>query len=299
MGHHHHHHHHGDTKNIRLAFFLNLGFTLLEIIGGFYVNSVAIVSDAVHDLGDSLALGTAWYLETKSKKGASDTFSFGYQRLSLLGALLNAIILIVGAIFVVREAIERLVAPEEVDAQGMVVFAIIGILVNGYAAWKLAGETSLNQKLISWHLIEDVLGWVAVLIGALIMTFYGVPWLDAVLSIGISLFILINVVRQLKKVLRILVQAVPKEVDLAQLKKEVLAIKDVASLHSTHLWSLDGEQLVFSTHIRTHGTVALSRNQEIKSEVLQLLSRYHLACATLQIESADEACVFEIEQCKT
>jgi len=141
-----HHHHHGGS-NLKLAFFLNLAFTIFEIIGGFYVNSVAIISDAIHDLGDSLSLGMAWYLEEKSKKEADENFSYGYQRFSLLGALINSVILILGSVFVIREAILRLLHPEPTEAVGMIVFAVVGVLVNGYAAWKLSSGHSLKVGL--------------------------------------------------------------------------------------------------------------------------------------------------------
>ncbi|MFV0269668.1 MAG: cation diffusion facilitator family transporter, partial [Draconibacterium sp.] len=160
MGSHHHHEHNHSGKKLKVAFFLNLGFTVFEIFGGLYVNSVAILSDAIHDLGDSLSLGTAWYLDKKSKKGADSKFSFGYVRFSLLGALINSLVLIGGSVYVIYEAVGRILEPEHSDAGGMIVFALIGIAVNGYAAWKMSGGSSLNEKVVSWHLMEDVLGWV-------------------------------------------------------------------------------------------------------------------------------------------
>ena len=175
---HHHHHEHQSGKNLRIAFFLNLAFTILEIIGGFYVNSIAILSDAIHDLGDSLSLGTSWYLDNKSKKGADSKFSFGYRRFSLLGALINSVVLIAGSIYVITEAVGRLMEPQHSDANGMIIFAIIGVAVNGYAAWKLSGGKSLNERVVSWHLIEDVLGWVAVLIVAIVIRFWDIHYLD-------------------------------------------------------------------------------------------------------------------------
>lgn len=170
MGH-NHSHNHTSTKNIKIAFYLNLCFTILEIIGGIYVNSIAIISDAIHDLGDTISLGTAWYLDVKSKKKADKKFSFGYNRFSLLGALISSIILIAGSIYVINEAIGRILNPEHTDAQGMMIFAIIGVFVNGYAAWKLSSGKSMNEKVASWHLLEDVLGWVAVLVVAIILNF--------------------------------------------------------------------------------------------------------------------------------
>ncbi|MEZ4688280.1 MAG: cation diffusion facilitator family transporter, partial [Bacteroidia bacterium] len=176
-----HDHHHTHSNNLKTAFFLNLAFTVFELIGGMYVNSVAIISDAIHDLGDSLSLGTAWYLDRKARQKADHRFSFGYSRFSLLGALINSLVLIAGSIFVIQEAIGRIIEPEHSDARGMMVFAIIGIAVNGYAAWKMSGGKSLNEKVVSWHLLEDVLGWVAVLVVAIVLQFKDIHYLDPVL----------------------------------------------------------------------------------------------------------------------
>ena len=155
---HDHHHHHGSETNIKAAFFLNLAFTIFELIGGLYVNSVAILSDALHDMGDSLSLGLSWYLEKKSKQTGNKKYTFGYQRFSLLGALINSVVLIIGSGFVIYEALQRMAAPEPTDAKGMLFFAIIGVVVNGWAAFKLGKGSSLNEKVLQWHLLEDVLG---------------------------------------------------------------------------------------------------------------------------------------------
>ena len=160
--HHHghgHHHHHGG--NIRVAFWLNTGFAILELIGGFYTNSVAILSDALHDLGDSLSLGTAWYFERKSKQKRDAIYTYGYQRFSLVWAFINSIILIVGSVLILKEAFGRLFAPEHPDTTGMMIFAVFGILVNGAAMLRLKRGESINEKVISLHFLEDVLGWAA------------------------------------------------------------------------------------------------------------------------------------------
>ena len=223
MGH-NHSHNHTSTKNIKIAFYLNLCFTILEIIGGIYVNSIAIISDAIHDLGDTISLGTAWYLDVKSKKKADKKFSFGYNRFSLLGALISSVILIGGSIYVINEAIGRILNPEHTDAQGMMIFAIIGVFVNGYAAWKLSGGKSMNEKVASWHLLEDVLGWVAVLVVAIILNFKDIHYLDPALSLLITIYILWNVIKRLKETLFIFLQGVPKDIDVNQIKSQIFNI---------------------------------------------------------------------------
>ena len=163
----HHHDHHGDVKNIKVAFFLNFGFAIIEIIGGFLTNSVAILSDAVHDLGDSLSLGLAWYFQKYSRKKSDSTYTYGYRRFSLVGALANSLVLIVGSILILTEAIPRIFNPQQAHPQGMMMLAVLGIAVNGVAMLRLRRGKSLNEKVVSLHLMEDVLGWIAVLVGAI------------------------------------------------------------------------------------------------------------------------------------
>ena len=152
---HSHTHGHGDEdRAIGMAFWLNFTFTIIEFVGGLMVNSVAILSDAVHDLGDTLAIGMGWVLGKVSRKQADQRFSYGYQRLSVLAALLNALVLIAGSIFVISEAIPRLWAPEMPNATGMLALAILGVTVNGIGAWRLLRQSSLNASVIRWHLLE-------------------------------------------------------------------------------------------------------------------------------------------------
>lgn len=287
---HNHSHENQSGKNLKIAFFLNLGFTVLEIIGGFYVNSVAILSDAVHDLGDSLSLGTSWYLDHKSKQGASKNFSFGYTRFSLLGALINSLVLIAGSIYVVYEAIGRLIEPEHSDADGMIIFAIIGVLVNGYAAYKLSGGKSMNEKVVSWHLIEDVLGWVAVLIVGIVLKFEDIQYLDPALSLLITIYILYNVVKRLKDTLFIFLQGAPKDIDINEVKDKILAIKNIDSLHHTHIWSLEGEKHVFTTHIKLKNIKKFEQLLQIKKEVKALLKDYQFEHYTVETELDEETC---------
>ena len=192
----HIHTHHGDVKNIKIAFFLNLGFSIVEIIGGFLTNSVAILSDAVHDLGDSFSLGLAWYFQKFSRKQRDKNFTYGYKRFSLVGALINSIVLIAGSVLILSEAIPRIFNPQQADAGGMFLLAILGIIVNGIAVVRLRKGSSLNEKVVSLHMLEDVLGWSAVLIGAIIMKFTNLYIIDPILSVLISFFILFNVFKK-------------------------------------------------------------------------------------------------------
>jgi len=286
-------HIHSNSKsgeNLKIAFFLNLAFTILELFGGYYVNSVAIISDAVHDLGDSLALGTAWYLDKKSKQKSNSNFSFGYARFSLLGALINSLVLIAGSIFVIYEAVGRILEPQHSDANGMIVFAIFGILVNGFAAWKISKGKSLNEKVVSWHLLEDLLGWMAVLIVAIILKFNDIHYLDPALSLLITAYILWGVISRLKETLFIFLQGVPKEIDLKKIEQEILAIDSIQSLHHTHIWSLEGEQHVFSSHLVLKNIESFNELEACKAAVQKTLKKYNFQHYTLQTELDGKSC---------
>lgn len=295
MGSHHHHHHHDSGKNLKIAFFLNLAFTVFEIIGGIFTNSIAIISDAIHDLGDSLSLGTAWYLDHKSKQGKNHKYSFGYARFSLLGALINSLVLIAGSVYVINEAIKRISHPEVSDAKGMLIFALFGIAVNGFAAWKMSHGKSLNEKVVSWHLIEDVLGWVAILIGAVILNFKEVPYLDPAMSLLITAYILWGVIGRLKETLFVFLQGVPKEIDLLQIEKELLGINGVNSLHHTHIWSLEGEHHVFSTHLKLEKVASFDEIKSIKQSSKIVLEPYAFKHVTIETELEDEECMLSNE----
>ncbi len=288
MGHHHDHHH--SSNNIKVAFFLNFAFTILEIIGGLYVNSIAIISDAIHDLGDTISLGTSWYLEEKSYKKSDNKFSFGYKRFSLLGALINSVILIVGSLYVINEAVGRILEPEHTDAKGMIFFAVIGVLVNGYAAWKLSGGKTMNEKVASWHLVEDVLGWVAVLVVAIILNFKDIHYLDPALSLLITIYILWNVIIRLKQTLFIFLQGVPEELDVNEIESKILNIDFVNSIHHMHIWSLEGEHNVFTAHIKIDDNSNLNDFIKVKSDVKNILKKYKFEHYTVEVEFNDENC---------
>lgn len=289
----HNHHHHRSSKNIRFVFFLNLTFTIFEIVGGFYVNSIAIISDAIHDLGDSISLGFSWYLQEKSSKPATKKFSYGYKRLSLLGALINSVVLLVGSTFVVYNAINRIMIPQYSDAKGMFFFALFGVLVNGYAAWKISHGKTLNEKVLSWHLMEDVLGWLAVLIVSIVLQFVNTPYLDPALSLLITAYILWNIVKRLKETLELFLQANPKDIDIKNIEEQLLKIHQIASLHHTHVWSLDGEHHVFSTHVKLHKIDDLNDMLLLKKNIKQCLKTYPFDHVTIETELENEPCHFE------
>ncbi len=288
-----HDHHNHSNSNIKVAFWLNFIFTIIEIIGGFYTNSIAILSDALHDFGDTVALGLAWFLEKFSKKKRDKRYSYGYGRFSLLAAFINGLILMAGSIFIMYEAIPRLFNPVQPDATGMMWLAIGGIIFNGAAVFKMQSGKTQNEKVVSWHLVEDVLGWVAVFIGSLIMKFWDVPIVDALLSIGFTLFILINVFKNFISTVRIFLQAIPENINEGEIVNEVVKLPNIKSAHDTHLWSIDGEKTVFTLHVVVGSNLTEDEIIGIKKDVRRIGRSNKVDHITVEVEYEKEDCALE------
>lgn len=298
MSHNHsHHHHHGSSGNLRVAFFLNLGFTVIEIIGGLYTNSIAILSDALHDLGDSLSLGLAWYLENYSKKKGDAKYSYGYGRYSLLGALINAIVLITGSTIILFEAIPRILDPEYANAPGMIILAVLGIIVNGLAVLKLKDEKGINAKVVGLHLLEDVLGWTAVLIAGIVLMFWNVPVIDPILAVLLTSYILYNVVKNLRQTLSIFLQASPGEINVAEIDAKLRSLDGVISTHHTHVWSLDGAKHVLTTHIVVKDETDREGVMSIKKKAKDIAFGSDVSHITVEVDFENEDCVMRGVDC--
>lgn len=282
-------HSHTKTSSLALAFALNLGFTVIEAIGGILTNSMAILSDALHDAGDCISLGISWYLQKLSKQEANQDYSYGYRRYSVLGAAITGVVLVVGMLIVLSRAIPRLVSPEPVDSDGMLALAILGITVNGWAAYRAGKGTSLNEGIVSWHLIEDVLGWVAVLFGSFAIKIWNIPIIDPILSIVISLFILANAVRQLSKVFGVFLQRVPEGFNSEQFRSRLLTLDRVRSTHHVHSWSLDGEEHVLTAHIVVEPATSIVEINDLK-EAIRNLAGPHFAHLTIEVEHEGASC---------
>ena len=301
--HHHHHHQHfnPDEKpsGIVTAFWLNTGFAILEIVGGLYTNSVAILSDAVHDFGDSLSLGLAYYFHQKSKQKGDQKYNYGYRRFSLLGAFINSVVLVVSSIFILREASLRLFNPEPPDAKGMMILAIMGIAVNGFALLRLRKGKSVNEKVISLHFVEDVLGWAAVLLGSIVMMFVDVPILDPILSIAICLYILYNVYQNLRTTFRILLQGTPERIRQEEIRKKVLSVPGVLDMHDMHFWTMDGQYNVMTLHVVVSPEKTLDQIEQIKNEVKHCLIHLDVQHTTVEIESVNNNCYADLKKLTT
>jgi len=292
MAHHHghHHHHDGSAADLKTAFWLNIGFALFEIVGGIWTSSLAVISDALHDLGDSLSLGMAWYLARVSERGEDASYSYGYRRFSLLGALLNTLVLIVGGGVVLWRAIPALWSPALPDARGMALLAVIGIAVNGFAVLRLRGQRSLNARTAALHLLEDALGWAAVLLVSGVLLIWDVPILDPLLSVIIALYVVYRAVVGLLSTMRLFLQRVPEGFDLRDIEKELLALPGVHSVHHTHAWSLDGEHDVFSSHILVDAATPLAEGLEIKHCAKHVVAERGFGHVTIEVEYGEQDC---------
>lgn len=290
MAGHNHHHHDASSGRIRVAFFLNFIFTIIEFIGGMLTNSTAIMADAVHDLGDTISIGLAWWLNNVTHKNPDNAFTYGYYRFSLLGALINGVVLIFGSGWVLSQAIPRLIEPEMPHALGMFWLAILGVAVNGYAAWKMSKGQTLNERVLNWHLLEDVLGWVAVLIISIVLSFYNWPILDPILSIAFTLFILVNVLRNTYQTVKIFLQSVPDNAMLDEIRHTLKALNHVSSIHYLHLWSLDGERNVLTAHLEIDQLLTAEQQKTLKQEISSRLGTFSLSHTTIEFEFPEELC---------
>ncbi len=288
-------HDHGQSKEnhtnrIGWAFFLNVSFTIIEFVGGVLTNSTAIMADAVHDLGDSLSIGSAWFLAWLSGKSADEDFTYGYRRLSLLGAVINGLVLIVGSSWVLLQTIPRLFDPVLPNVNGMFGLAILGVLVNGFAAYKLSGGTSLNERVLNWHLLEDVLGWIAVLLVSIVLMFAEIAILDSVLAIAFTLFILFNVIKTSATAVKMFFQASPEKGLIKKVRAQLLKLDAIESVHHEHAWSLDGQSNVYTAHLLTGSLMSIPEQVQLKNDIAQTLESFDFAHTTIEFEFPDEDC---------
>lgn len=272
-------------KNILGAFILNLAFSIFEVVGGFFTGSVAIISDAIHDLGDAASIGVSYFLEKKSKKQSDEKYTYGYSRYSVIGSVITTVILLFGSVMVIYNAINRIINPTEINYNGMIIFAVIGVIVNFCAAYFTREGDSLNQKAVNLHMLEDVLGWAVVLIGAVVMRFTNFALIDPLMSIGVAIFILINAVKNLKYVTDLFLEKTPKGTDVNEINQHIMEIDGVTDVHHIHIWSMDGQSNYATMHIVTN-----SDSHEIKDKIREELREHGIGHATLELESKGEHC---------
>lgn len=274
-------------KKIMIAFLLNILFSIIEIIGGVITNSVSIMSDAIHDFGDALSIGISLILEKISKKKPNDKYTYGYIRYSILGAFITTIILTIGSILVIISSVNRLFDPVIINYDGMIVFAILGVIINFFAAYFTKGGKSINQKAVNLHMLEDVLGWVLVLVGSILMKYTDIKLIDSFISIGIALFILINSFKNLKEIIDLFLEKVPSNISIDELKDHLMKIEGVMDVHHVHVWSMDG----YNNYSTMHVVIDEKNNVlEIKNKIRNEMLEHGIMHTTIEIEDSKFEC---------
>lgn len=279
-------------RKILIAFFLNSLFSIFELFGGIFTGSIAIVSDAVHDAGDALSIGISYFLEKKSRKQPDETYTYGYARYSVLGGIITSLILFLGSLAVIGNAVKKIINPTEINSSGMIVFAVIGIIVNLTAAIITHKGESLNSKAVNLHMLEDVLGWVAVMIGSIVIKLTGFVLIDPIMSICVSIFICISAAKNLKTAADIFLEKTPEGTEISEIKNHICEIDGVTDVHHIHVRTTDGHSNYATMHIVTNSDPCI-----IKEKVRTKLSEFGISHSTLELESEDEHC--DHIHCKT
>ena len=273
------------ARNIFIAFILNLAFSVFEFIGGIFTGSVAIISDAVHDIGDAASIGVAFFLEKKSKKQPDEAYTYGYSRYAVIGSVLTTLILLLGSLAVIYHAILRIINPVEINYNGMILFAIVGVCVNLAAALLTRDGDSLNQRAVNLHMLEDVLGWIVVLVGAVVMRFTNFYMIDSLMSIGVAIFILVNALKGLKEALDLFLEKTPQGISIREITEHICEIDGVLGVHHVHVWSMDGHNNYATMHVVVNGNA-----HTIKHDIRDELKEHGIGHATLELEEEHEHC---------
>lgn len=270
---------------ILIAFILNLLFSVYELIGGFFTGSVAIISDAVHDFGDAASIGLSFFLEKTSEKKPNNKYTYGYLRFSVLGGFITTLILLISSGIVIYNAVLRIKNPVTINYDGMLIFAIIGLAVNLFATYFTHGGNSINQRAVNLHMLEDVFGWLVVLIGAVIMRFTDFYIIDPILSIVVAVFVIVNAVNNLFQITEIFLIKTPKDIDIDKIAEHIKHIKGVTDVHHIHIWTLDGETNCATLHV-----VCERISSEIKANVKEELKEHGISHITVEMETSSENC---------
>ena len=271
------------SKNMTIAFLLNFSFAIIEFIFGLLFNSSAVLADAVHDTGDALAIGLSTLFEKISTKKEDREYTLGYKRYSLLGALLTSVLLLVGSTLVIVENVPKLFAPEKVNYDGMLVLGIVAIVVNTAASRVVSHGHSHNESILSLHFLEDILGWLAVILVSLILRFTDWYFLDPLLSLVIAGFILSKALPKFWENIQIFLDHVPSDVDLSQLYQEIAVLENVRAITQLNVWTTDGLEKYAMLHICLENPNLLAETQAV---LRQKLLAYGIAKVTIQTDES-------------
>lgn len=271
------------SKNMTIAFLLNFSFAIIEFTFGLLFHSSAVLADAVHDTGDALAIGLSTLFEKISTRKEDRNYTLGYKRYSLLGALLTSVILLIGSTLVIVENVPKLFAPEKVNYDGMLILGIVAIVVNTAASRVVSHGHSHNESILSLHFLEDILGWLAVILVSLILRFTDWYFLDPLLSLVIAGFILSKALPKFWENIQIFLDHVPSDVDLSQLYQEIAVLENVRAITQLNVWTTDGLEKFAMLHICLENPNLLAETQAV---LRQRLLAYGIAKVTIQTDES-------------
>lgn len=273
------------TKNIFIAFILNLFFSIFELIGGILTNSMSVMADSIHDFGDAISILTSLILEKYSTKQPNQDYTYGYLRYSTFGALITCTILLVGSILMLVNAVKRIFNPVVVNYDGMLILSIIGITINLIATAVTHKTSNLNEKMVSLHILEDVLGWACVLVGSIIMRVTNLHIIDPILSICVSIFILVTAIKKFKSILDILSEKKPNKINTEELKKHLLNIEKIKDIHHLHIWTIDGINNYITLHVLIDENIEIKELENIKEKIKEELKEHEINHSTIEFET--------------
>lgn len=291
MGDHHHHSHTNNKKALRISFFIIAGYMVVEAIGGFLTNSLALLSDAGHMLSDAVSLGVALLAFTLGERTPNYSKTFGYKRFEILAAVFNGITLIIISIFIIIEAIHRFLDPPEIASTGMLTIAFIGLVVNIIVAWILmsGGDTegNLNLRAAFLHVIGDMLGSVGAIIAALLIMFFGWGWADPIASIIVALLILISGWRVSKESLQVLMEGTPNNIDINKVIETMENVDGIIRIHDLHVWSITSGQNALSCHAVVDCDLSIKESQTLLRNMEHELHHLGIGHVTIQLEDKE------------
>lgn len=276
-------------ENIKIAFLLNLAFSIVEAIGGILTNSISIISDSLHNLGDSITIGINYIFEKKSKKLPNKEYSYGYLRYTMLGSLIASFILLVGSVIIIYNVVPRLIKPLSVNYDAMIIFGIFGLLINLYATIKIMRSKDKDKK-INTHMIEDTVIWLFILTGSICIKMFGLVIIDPILSLLIAVYILYQVYKYMKNIYNIFMEKVPKNVKIDEIKKDIESNENIDNVHHIHIWSMDGVNNYMTAHIHLNKILNDEEIIKTKNDVKNKLKEDKINHITLEVEYFNEKC---------
>ena len=280
-------------ENIKIAFLLNLAFSIVEAIGGILTNSISIISDSLHNLGDSITIGINYIFEKKSKKLPNKEYSYGYLRYTMLGSLIASFILLVGSVVIIYNVVPRLIKPLSVNYDAMIIFGIFGLLINLYATIKIMRS---KDKKINTHMIEDTVIWLFILTGSICIKVFDSVIIDPILSLLIAVYILYQVYKYMKNIYNIFMEKVPKNVKIDEIKKNIESNENIDNVHHIHIWSIDGVNNYMTAHIHLNKVLSEEEIIKTKNDVKNKLMEDKINHITLEVEYFNEKC--DSSKCK-